>query len=212
LINLFWGARLPEKWVGIIGNIAAWLSFLIAVLLYAYLANSNYQAVIVNPPLLNGWVRLPSGGLEIPWQMRVDTLSVTMMLVVTGVGSLIHLYSIGYMHEDPRIHRFFAYMNMFLGFMLVLVTGNNLLMLFVGWEGVGLCSFLLIGFWFDKAKGVGWRNSNAARKAMIVNRLGDFGMLIGIFLAFWTFGTLDFYKPGEIANVELYLRAGGTDD
>jgi NADH-quinone oxidoreductase subunit L len=92
---------------------------------------------------------------------------------------------------------------MFLAFMLVLVTGNNLLMLFVGWEGVGLCSFLLIGFWFDKAKGLAGGNSNAARKAMIVNRIGDFGMLMGIFLTFWTFGTLDFYKPGEIANVEL---------
>jgi NADH-quinone oxidoreductase subunit L len=135
--------------------------------------------------------------------MRVDTLSVTMMLVVTGVGSLIHMYAIGYMHGDPRIHRFFAYLNMFLAFMLVLVTGNNLLMLFVGWEGVGLCSFLLIGFWFDKAKGVGWRNSNAARKAMIVNRIGDFGLIMGIFLAFWAFGTLDFYRPGEIANEAL---------
>jgi NADH-quinone oxidoreductase subunit L len=202
-INLFWGARLPEKWVGLIGTIASSLAFLVAVLLYAYLSSSNYQAAIINPPLLDGWIRLPSGGVEIPWQMRVDTLSVTMMLVVTGVGSLIHMYAIGYMHGDPRIHRFFAYLNMFLAFMLVLVTGNNLLMLFVGWEGVGLCSFLLIGFWFDKTKGVGWRNSNAARKAMIVNRIGDFGLLMAIFLCFWTFGTLDFYKPGEIANVNL---------
>src|SRR5690606_4864417 len=203
IINLFWGARLPEKWIGLIGTIAAALSFFIALLLYSYLSGSNYQAVIIDPPLLNGWIRLPSGGVEIPWQMRVDTLSVTMMLVVTGVGSLIHMYAIGYMHGDPRFHRFFAYLNMFLAFMLVLVVGNNLLMLFVGWEGVGLCSFLLIGFWFDKAKGVGWRNSNAARKAMIVNRIGDFGMLMAIFLCFWTFGTLDFYKPGEIANVHL---------
>ena len=202
-INLFWGAHLPEKWVAWIGTIASSLAFLVAVLLYLYLSNSNYQAAIINPPLLDGWIRLPSGGVEIPWQMRVDTLSVTMMLVVTGVGSLIHMYSIGYMHGDPRFHRFFAYLNMFLAFMLVLVTGNNLLMLFVGWEGVGLCSFLLIGFWFDKTKGVGWRNSNAARKAMILNRIGDFGLLMAIFLAFWTFGTLDFYKPGEIANVHL---------
>jgi NADH-quinone oxidoreductase subunit L len=203
VINLFWGARLSEKWVGIVGNLAAWLSFLVAVLLFVYLSNSSYQAAIIDPPLLDGWIRLPAGGLEIPWQMRVDTLSVTMMLVVTGVGSLIHVYSIGYMHGDERFARFFAYLNMFLAFMLVLVTGNNLLMLFVGWEGVGLCSFLLIGFWFDKAKGVGWRNSNAARKAFIVNRIGDFGMLMAIFLCFWTFGTLDLYRPGEIANVHL---------
>ncbi len=148
--------------------------------------------------------------------MRVDTLSVTMMLVVTGVGSLIHLYSVGYMHGDERFSRFFAYLNMFLAFMLVLVTGNNLLMMFVGWEGVGLCSFLLIGFWFDKKNGVGWKNSNAARKAFIVNRIGDFGVLMAIFLTFWTFGTLDFYKPGEIAVVgageaataEVHQRSG----
>ncbi len=206
-INLFWGARLSEKWVGSIGTIASGLAFLVAVLLFVYLSGSNYQSVVIDPPLLDGWIRLPSGGVEIPWQMRVDTLSVTMMLVVTGVGSLIHVYSMGYMHGDPQFHRFFAYLNMFLAFMLVLVTGNNLLMLFVGWEGVGLCSFLLIGFWYGKAKGVGWKNSNAARKAFIVNRIGDFGVLMAMFLTFWTFGTLDFYKPGEIANPGLASHA-----
>ncbi len=154
---------------------------------------------MINCHFFDGWIRLP--GVEIPWQQRVDTLSVTMMLVVTGVGSLIHLYSVGYMHGDERFSRFFAYLNMFLAFMLTLVTGNNLLMMFVGWEGVGLCSFLLIGFWFDQKNGVGWKNSNAARKAFIVNRIGDFGLLMAIFLTFWTFGTLDFYKPGEIAVV-----------
>ncbi|MGQ9908806.1 MAG: proton-conducting transporter transmembrane domain-containing protein [Candidatus Flexifilum sp.] len=199
-INLFWGARMGEKMVGSVATIASALSFVIAVLLYIYLVNSNYEAVVVNPPLLDGWIRLGEGSVNIPWQQRVDTLSVTMMLIVTGVGSLIHLYCIGYMHGDEKVHRFFAYMNMFLAFMLVLVTGNNLLMLFVGWEGVGLCSYLLIGFWFDKAKGIGWRNSNAARKAMIVNRIGDFGLLMAIFLTFWTFGTLDFYTPQEVVN------------
>jgi len=101
------------------------------------------------------------------------------------------------MHGDSRFPRFFVYLNLFLVFMMILVTGNNLLMMFVGWEGVGLCSFLLIGFWFDKANGEGWKNSNAARKAFIVNRVGDFGVLMAVFLTFWTFGTLDFYKPGE---------------
>ncbi len=196
-INLFWGARLTERGIAIVGTTASALAFIIAVLLFSYLSSSGYEAAVVNPPFLDGWVNLV--GIEIPWQMRVDTLSVTMMLVVTGVGSLIHLYAIGYMHGDERFHRFFAYLNMFLSFMLILVTGNNFLMLFVGWEGVGLCSFLLIGFWFDKAKGVGWRNSNAARKAMIVNRIGDFGLMMGIFLIFATFNTLDFYKPGELA-------------
>ena len=199
IINFFWGARLSEKGVALVATTASGLAFLVAVLLFVYLSGSHYEAAIINPPLLDGWIRLP--GVEIPWQMRVDTLSVTMMLVVTGVGSLIHLYAVGYMHGDERFSRFFAYLNMFLAFMLVLVTGNNLLMMFVGWEGVGLCSFLLIGFWFDRARGVGWRNSNAAKKAMILNRIGDFGVLMAIFLTFWTFGTVDFYRPGELAVV-----------
>ncbi|MCB9450719.1 MAG: hypothetical protein H6672_04735 [Anaerolineaceae bacterium] len=201
-INLIWGARLGEKWAGWIGSAAAILAFLVSFLLLTYLTGNNYQSVVVNPPFLDGWLRIGSANLEIPWQQRVDTLSVTMMLVVTGVGSLIHIYAIGYMHGDERFPRFFAFLNMFLVFMLILVTGNNFLMMFVGWEGVGLCSYLLIGFWFDKTRGVGWKNSLAARKAMILNRIGDFGMLMGIFFIFWTFGTLDFYKPGEIANVE----------
>lgn len=200
-INIFWGPRLGEKGAATVGTIASALSFVIAVLLYIYLSNSNYQAVVIDPPLLDGWIRLGEGSVNIPWQQRVDTLSVTMMLIITGIGSLIHVYCIGYMHGDARFHRFFAYLNMFLAFMLILVTGNNFLMLFVGWEGVGLCSYLLIGFWFDKSKGIGWRNSNAARKAMILNRIGDFGLLMAIFLTFWTFGTLDFYKPGEVVNV-----------
>ncbi|MCC6617036.1 MAG: hypothetical protein IT320_26425 [Anaerolineae bacterium] len=198
-INLFWGARLNELAVSAIATVASSLAFLVAVLLYAYLVNNNYQGVVVNPPLLDGWIRIGTS-VEIPWQMRVDTLSVTMMLVVSGIGSLIHMYAAGYMHGDPMFHRFFAYLNMFLAFMLILVTGNNFLMMFVGWEGVGLCSFLLIGFWFDRANGVGWRNSNAARKAMVVNRIGDFGMMMAVFMIFWTFGTLDYYRPGEIAN------------
>ncbi len=209
-INIFWGYRLGEKGVAIVGTTAAALSFVVAVLLFSYLSGSGYEAAIVNPPLLDGWLRIPSAGVEIPWQMRVDTLSVTMMLVVTGIGSLIHVYSIGYMHGDPRFHRFFAYLNMFLAFMLTLVTGNNFLMMFVGWEGVGLCSFLLIGFWFDRARGVGWKNSNAARKAFIVNRVGDFGLLMALFLMFWTFGTLDYYKPGELAVVHAEAHAEET--
>jgi NADH-quinone oxidoreductase subunit L len=203
LINIFWGARLGNRWPGYIGSAAALLAFVVALLLQSYLWAGHFEAAIVNPPFLEGWIRIPSIGLEIPWQMRVDTLSVTMMLVVTGVGSLIHIYAIGYMENDPRFSRFFSYLNLFLVFMLILVTGNNFLMMFVGWEGVGLCSYLLIGFWFDKAHGEGWKNSNAARKAMIVNRVGDFGLLMGVFLIFWTFGTLDYYRPGELANPQF---------
>jgi len=203
ILNLFVGPRLGERLSSILGTTAALLSFGVAVLLWSYLRGSGFESAVVNPPFLDGWIQIGSANVSIPWQMRVDTLSVTMMLVVTGVGSLIHIYAAGYMHGDPRFTRFFTYLNLFLFFMLILVTGNNFLMMFVGWEGVGLCSFLLIGFWFDRPNGIGWKNSNAARKAMIANRVGDFGILMAIFLMFWTFGTLDYYRPGEIANTEL---------
>lgn len=212
LINMFWGYRFGEKISGAIGSVAALLSFGVAILLYIYLLNSNFAAAVVNPPILDRWIEMANGTLSIPWQMRVDTLSVTMMLVVTGIGSMIHIYAIGYMHGDPRFSRFFSYLNLFLFFMLILVTGNNFLMMFVGWEGVGVCSFLLIGFWFDKTNGVGWKNSLAARKAMILNRVGDFGLLMAIFLMFWTFGTLDYFRPGEIANVEWAAGGGHGEE
>ncbi|GAB4519627.1 MAG: hypothetical protein OHK0046_28780 [Anaerolineae bacterium] len=202
-INYFWGMRMGERASAIVGTTASALSFVIALLLFSYLGNNNYEAAVVNPPFLDSWIRMDSIGLDISWQLRVDTLSVTMMLFVTFVGTLIHLYSAGYMHGDPRFPRFFAYLNMFLMFMLILISGNNFLMMFVGWEGVGLCSYLLIGFWWDKPNRVGWKNSNAARKAFIVNRIGDFGVLMAVFLIFWSFGTLDFYKPGEVNNVAL---------
>ena len=194
LINYFWGAKLGEAWSSRVAILASSLTFIIALLLFGYLSGNHGQAAIVNPAFLDGWIRI-GDVVEIPWQMRVDTLSVTMMMFVSFVGTLIHIYSVGYMHGDPRFPRFFAYLNMFLAFMFILVTGNNYLMMFVGWEGVGVCSFLLIGFWFDKPHGVGWKNSTAARKAMIANRVGDFGMLMAIFLTFWTFGTLDYYRP-----------------
>ncbi|MCC7452234.1 MAG: hypothetical protein IT324_32840 [Anaerolineae bacterium] len=201
LINLFLGKNMGEKGVGLVASLAAGLAFGVAVIMTIAVAGYNFQPVVVNLPILTGWITIPAGGVEIPWQFRVDTLSLTMMLVVTGVGTLIHIYAIGYMHGDPLFPRFFVYLNLFLAFMLILVTGNNFLVTFVGWEGVGLCSFLLIGFWFDKARGEGWKNSNAARKAFIVNRVGDFGFLLAIFLTFWTFGTLDYYKPGEMPAV-----------
>jgi len=201
-INFFFGAKLEERWSGYIGCFASILSFIVSLLLLTYVTGTNGSAAVVNPPFVDGWLRIESIGLDISWQQRVDSLSVTMMLVVTGVGSLIHLYARGYMHGDKWYPRFFAYLNMFLAFMLILVTGNNFLMLFVGWEGVGLCSFLLIGFWWDKKAPEGWKNSNAARKAFIVNRIGDFGLLMAMFLIFWTFGTLDFHKAGELPNTE----------
>jgi len=197
LINLFAGRQLGERGVGIVAVGASGMSFVIAVLLWIAQVNTGYKAAVIDMPLLSDWIVLPSANVTIPWAFRVDTLSVTMMLVVTGVGTLIHLYAVGYMHGDERFPRFFVYMNLFLVFMLILVTGNNFLMMFVGWEGVGLCSYLLIGFWFDKPGGVGWRNSDAARKAFIANRVGDFGLILGVLITFWTFGTLDYYHEGE---------------
>jgi NADH:ubiquinone oxidoreductase subunit 5 (subunit L)/multisubunit Na+/H+ antiporter MnhA subunit len=200
IINFFWGAKMGEGASAIVGTTASALAFVVALFLLTYLTGNSYHPAVIDPPFLDSWIRIDAIGLDIPWQTRVDTLSVTMTLFVTFVGSFIHLYASGYMHGDPRFTRFFAYLNMFLAFMLILIMGNNLLMMFVGWEGVGLCSYLLISFWWDKPNGEGIKNSNAGRKAFIANRVGDFGVLMAIFLSFWAFGTLDYYKPNELAN------------
>src|SRR5258708_15779815 len=147
----------------------------------------------------------------------VDHISAVMIMIITGVGTLIHLYSIGYMGHDPRPAKFFAYLNLFLFNMLVLVLGDNLLLMFVGWEGVGLCSYLLIGFWFeDPAKAA------AGMKAFITNRIGDAGFLLGLFMIFVTFGTIEFsalskmaFTPevavmGPITLATLFLFIGAT--
>ena len=123
------------------------------------------------------------GAFEVPWAFRLDPLSGMMILVVTGVGFLIHVYSIGYMHEDPSFYRYFAYPNLFMFSMLTLVLANNYLLMFVGWEGVGLCSYLLIGFWFFKKSA-----ADAGKKAFIVNRIGDFGFSLAMLYIFKTFG------------------------
>ena len=155
------------------------------------------------PLIVELWRWIPSGGLDIRFAFQVDQLSTVMLLVVTGVGSLIHLFSIGYMRSDPGYARYFAYLNLFVAFMLVLVLGSNLPVLFVGWEGVGLCSYLLIGFWFeDKA------NADAGKKAFLMNRIGDFGVLIAMFIIWWTLRSLDFVTIAERAP--LRLAAGGA--
>ncbi|MES1254651.1 MAG: NADH-quinone oxidoreductase subunit L [Acidobacteriota bacterium] len=129
------------------------------------------------------------GTFQIPWGFRLDPLSGMMLLVVTGIGTLIHVYSTAYMADEPRagVARFFCYLNLFCFFMLTLVLGNNFLVMFVGWEGVGLCSYLLIGYWYEKKSA-----SDAGKKAFLTNRVGDWGFVLGVFLIFWTFGTLDF--------------------
>jgi NADH-quinone oxidoreductase subunit L len=179
-----------EMWSGWFASVMALSAFAIAVLMYFGLQGNGFHAEIV---YLFDWIHIESAGFTVPWAFQIDTLSVTMMLVVTGVGSLIHIYAIGYMHGDPNFSRFFTYLNLFLFFMLILVTGNNYLMLFVGWEGVGLCSFLLIGFWFDRTDEKGQAmNANAARKAFVANRVGDLAMILAMSLTFWTFHTLEF--------------------
>src|SRR5471030_2131037 len=129
------------------------------------------------------------GAFQIPWGFRLDPLSGMMILVVTGIGTLIHIYSTAYIAEEPRggVARFFCYLNLFCFFMLMLVLGNNFLVMFVGWEGVGLCSYLLIGYWYEKKSA-----ADAGKKAFITNRVGDWGFVLGVFLVYYTFGTLDF--------------------
>lgn len=195
LINAFFGKRLGETGVGLVASLASGVAFVVSVLQAVSLAQHPEGAIVK----LGEWIHI--GQLSLDWAFRVDTLSVTMMLVVSGVGTLIHIYAIGYMREDVRFKndparfpRFFVFLNLFIAAMMILVSGDNYLMLFVGWEGVGLASFLLIGFWYDMDTlgRPSWANSNAAKKAFITNRVGDFGFLIAGFLVFWYLGSFQF--------------------
>lgn len=167
------GPKLGRRICGALGVAPIALAFLIALPMTLQLMRQpeSERAVVLT---LFEWISTQA--ISIPFEFRVDPLSMTMVLVITGIGSLIHLYSIGYMSEEPDFPRFFTYLNLFIALMLVLVLGNNLAMLFIGWEGVGLCSYLLIGFWYKDLK-----NSAAANKAFIVNRIGDVGLTLGMF-------------------------------
>src|SRR5919108_5190560 len=190
------GAKDAVSIIGV-GVLAA--SFVVATGVFLELWQNPPEAPIIVPL----WRWLPVGALQIDMAFQVDQLSVVMLLVVTGVGSLIHLFSVGYMKEDPGYARYFSYLNLFVAFMLVLVLGASFPVLFIGWEGVGLCSYLLIGFWFqDKA------NADAGKKAFIMNRIGDFGVLVAMFLLWRELGTLDFVRIAQLAPTELV--AGGT--
>ncbi len=222
LVNIVLGSRLPEKAIGAIASTAAGLSLVVALLQTISLIGHPEGAVV---PVVE-WIKI--GELNIRWAFQVDTLSVTMMLVVSGVGTLIHIYSIGYMHEDVRhngdprrYRRFFVFMNLFIAAMMVLVSSDNYLMLFVGWEGVGLCSYLLIGFWFEKGeKGIG--NALAAKKAFVTNRIGDFGFVLAALAMFGVFRTFNFAKvfeqapeiatvfPSAILFITLFMLLGVT--
>lgn len=176
----FFGTRLPEPWPGVIATTTAGLSFVLALIAGLDVIGGGTERLTVT------WFEwLPALGVEASF--LYDPLSVLMTLVVTGVGSLIHAYSIGYMHGDERYGRFFAYMNLFLFSMLTLVTGSNFAVLFVGWELVGLSSYLLISFWFERPTAAA-----AGKKAFVVNRIGDVGFLVALMLIFNTFGTLAF--------------------
>ena len=183
-VNLFVGRRLGRV-AGIVASASVGTSFLLSSYLVKQLVDvASPEGRIVQEHLFD-WISV--GKFTVGADLRLDVLSAVMMLVVTGVGLLIHVYAIGYMDGDPRFGRFFAYLNLFVFFMLLLVLADNYGLLYVGWEGVGLCSYLLIGFWFEKTE-----NASAAKKAFITTRIGDTAMLIGLALIVSKFGTLAF--------------------
>src|SRR5215475_6264223 len=199
VINGLFGKRLPKTVVGTIAAGAVLISFIFS-------AAAVYQLVQLSPEERSHTVKLyewinagpahtaegPLARFSVDWAFLLDPLSSVMILVVTGIGFLIHVYSIGYMHEEDGFYRFFAYLNLFMFSMLTLVLGNNYLMMFIGWEGVGLCSYLLIGYYFHKRSA-----GDAAKKAFVVNRVGDWGFSIGIFMVFMTVGSLQFTEVAE---------------
>jgi NADH-quinone oxidoreductase subunit L len=200
MFNLFLGARLG-RWAGWLATLAVFASLGIALVAVRDLLTYPDEERLALQHLFD-WISV--GGFRVGADLRLDTLSATMILVVTAIGALIHLFSIGYMAEDPRRGRFFAYLNLFVFFMLMLVMGANYLVLYLGWEGVGLCSFLLIGFWFDKVE-----NAEAAKKAFITTRIGDTLMLIGLALLVFKFGTLDF-EPIFGTAASVLTKDGAT--
>jgi NADH-quinone oxidoreductase subunit L len=179
-----WRRNLSETCVGYIACGSVGLSFLCSLLAFVALFGLPPEGRAVEVVVYQ-WVT--SGDFQAAMGFLLDPLSAVMILVVTGVGLLIHIYSIGYMHGDEGFQRYFAYLNLFVFSMLLLVLGNNFLLMFLGWEGVGLCSYLLIGFWFTRQAA-----ADAGKKAFIVNRVGDFGFSVGVFLIFATFGSLQF--------------------
>ena len=211
LVGRWW--RLKKGIVAWVACSALGLSFLFSILVFLDLLKLPPEARVAIPDrVLFDWV--VSGGLKTVIGYKVDPLSIVMALVVTGVSFFIHIYSVGYMHDDPGFTRYFSYLNLFVFMMLNLVLANNFLLMFVGWEGVGLCSYLLIGFWFERDA-----PANAGKKAFVVNRVGDFGFLLGLFLIFSHLGTLTFDEvfakahtlgPVTVTFITLLLFVGAT--
>ncbi|WP_400194148.1 NADH-quinone oxidoreductase subunit L [Hymenobacter sp. B81] len=194
LLNGLLNRRLSGTVAGLIGSATVLGSFIISLTLFLrFLANPVPYTV-----QLFDWISV--GSMQIPFAYQIDQLSLIMLLLVTGVGFLIHVYSIGYMHHDANVGKFFAFLNLFVFSMLVLVLGSNYVILFIGWEGVGLCSYLLIGFWNQNHN-----YNNAAKKAFIINRIGDLGFLLGIFLIYFTFDSVQY---GEVFQKASTMQVG----
>jgi NADH-quinone oxidoreductase subunit L len=212
VFNIFFGRRLGNKTAGVLASAAVGVSFGLALYVFWQL-----PAAGLFHDVWYTWI--DSGSFQVRIGFQIDSLSAIMLLIITGIGFLIHVYSLGYMAHDDDMTRFFIYLNLFIFFMLLLVMGDNLLLLFVGWEGVGLCSYLLIGFWYHDHK-----NVIAGNKAFIVNRIGDFGFLLGIFLLVTELGrqgvwTLDFGElqkhvqmitPAKLTLITLLLSVGAA--
>ena len=180
-ISGFIGNKIGDKFSEIITSLLVSISALLSIYIFYQVVIENYEANLI----IFKWIN--SGSLDVNWSIKIDAISAVMLVVVTLVSSLVHIYSIGYMSHDPHKPRFMAYLSLFTFAMLTLVTSDNFLQLFFGWEGVGLCSYFLIGFWFKK------ESANAAAiKAFLVNRVGDFGFALGIFLIFYFFGTVNY--------------------
>ena len=203
-INGLFGKRMSRRAVGTVACAVIGLSFLLSLGAFVELTRleegARYHEVV-----LGTWMQLD--GLSIDWGFALDPLSAVMILMVTGVGFLIHVYSIGYMAHEPEHARFFTYMNLFMAMMLMLVLGSNMLVMFVGWEGVGLCSYLLIGFYYDRPfdERTGLSCADAGRKAFITNRIGDFAFLIGVLYLAIHFGTIHF---GELTAALAHAGPG----
>jgi NADH-quinone oxidoreductase subunit L len=181
VISGFFGRVIGDRNSEIVTSLLVSISAILSIYVFYEVIINSYQENIV----IVKWIN--SGSLDVNWSMNIDPLSSVMLVVVTLVSSLVHIYSIGYMSHDPHKPRFMAYLSLFTFAMLMLVTSDNFIQLFFGWEGVGLCSYFLIGFWFKK------ESANAAAiKAFVVNRVGDFGFALGIFLIFYLFGTVNY--------------------
>ena len=191
IISGFFGKLIGDRSSEIITSLLVSISAIFSVLVLYEVVVNQYQENII----IATWIS--SGSLEVNWSMKIDSLSAVMLVVVTSVSALVHIYSIGYMSHDPHKPRFMAYLSLFTFAMLMLVTADNFIQLFFGWEGVGLCSYFLIGFWFKKESA-----NKAAIKAFVVNRVGDFGFALGIFLIFYLFGTVNYTEVfAEIPNI-----------